>query len=143
MVLLATAIAERLARALGKEVAPLGPSDVAALRSYAWPGNVRELRNVMERAIITSRDGRLRLERFVPAAAESAPAIPAAEADGEILTDERLRGLERRNMIAALDRAGWRVAGPGGAAALLGVSPSTFKSRMKALAIRRSRSAPG
>jgi transcriptional regulator with GAF, ATPase, and Fis domain len=38
----------------------------------------------------------------------------------------------------ALERAGWRVAGEGGAAALLGISPSTFKSRMKSLDIRRS-----
>ncbi len=98
---------------------------------------MRELRNVVERAIITSRDGRLRLERIVPAAGENVPATPAEVPAGEILTDERLRQLERQNMIGALDRAGGRVGGDGGAAALLGVSPSTFKSRMKALEIRR------
>jgi transcriptional regulator with GAF, ATPase, and Fis domain len=137
VVMLARAMAEKLGRALGKEVAPLGASDVAALRAYAWPGNVRELRNVVERAIITSRDGRLRLERIVPAVGENVPATPAEVPAGEILTDERLRQLERQNMIGALDRAGGRVGGGGGAAALLGVSPSTFKSRMKALGIRR------
>jgi PAS domain S-box-containing protein len=137
VVLLARAMSEKLGRALGKEVASLGASDVAALRAYAWPGNVRELRNVVERAIITSRDGRLRLERIVPAVGENVPATPAEVPAGEILTDERLRQLERQNMIGALDRAGGRVGGDGGAAALLGVSPSTFKSRMKALGIRR------
>jgi transcriptional regulator with GAF, ATPase, and Fis domain len=55
----------------------------------------------------------------------------------EILTERSLRQLERENMVAALERAGWRVAGADGAAAVLGVSPSTFKSRMKALEIRR------
>jgi transcriptional regulator with PAS, ATPase and Fis domain len=138
--LLATAMVERIARGLGKAVAPPGPSDAAALRAYGWPGNVRELRNVIERAIITSSDGRLHLDRTLPLPpSRSAPALPAVEArvDEEILTEPRLRQLERANMIAALERAGWRVAGVGGAAELLDVSSSTFKSRMKALAIRR------
>jgi transcriptional regulator with GAF, ATPase, and Fis domain len=135
--LLAAAMAEKLARALGKAVAPLGPADAAALRSYAWPGNVRELRNVIERAIITSTSGRLDLERALPAAGPPPlRAAPAAPGD-EILTEQRLRRLERDNTVAALERAGWRVGGDDGAARLLGVSPSTLKSRMKALGIRR------
>jgi DNA-binding NtrC family response regulator len=139
VVLLAAAMAEKLARALGKPVSRLGPADVAALQGYAWPGNVRELRNVVERAIITSTDGRLHLERMLPAGgAPAAPAPPAVAAPRqEILTERTLRQLERENMVAALERAGWRVAGADGAAAVLGVSPSTFKSRMKALDIRR------
>jgi transcriptional regulator with GAF, ATPase, and Fis domain len=139
VVLLAAAMAEKLARTLGKHVSPLGPADVAALRSYAWPGNVRELRNVVERAIITSTDGRLHLDRMLPAGgALAAPPPPAVAAPRqEILTERSLRQLERENMVAALERAGWRVAGADGAAAVLGVSPSTFKSRMKALEIRR------
>jgi transcriptional regulator with GAF, ATPase, and Fis domain len=142
VVLLATAMAERLARGLGKMVAPPGPADVAALRSHPWPGNVRELRNVVERAIITSSDGQLHLDRWLSTAAfpyggSSASRAGPRGGDGEILTERRLRQLERDNMIAALERAGWRVAGEGGAAALLDVSPSTFKSRMKALEIQR------
>ena len=137
VVLVATALASKLARDLGKEVAPPGPADVAALRSYSWPGNVRELRNVIERAIITSADGRLHLERALPARDPAPVAVPAA-IPGEILSERRLRELERRNTIAALERCGWRVGGDGGAARLLGVSPSTLKSRMKALEIARS-----
>jgi PAS domain S-box-containing protein len=149
VVLLATAMAEKLARDLGRRVSPLGAADAAALRAYPWPGNVRELRNVVERAIITSADGRLRLDRILPAApvdgASTAPASAAAAAPsrdgraerGEILSDEELRRLERENMLAALERAGWKVGGTGGAAELVAVSPSTFKSRMKALGIRR------
>jgi transcriptional regulator with PAS, ATPase and Fis domain len=140
VVLLATAMAEKLSRTLGKEVAPLGPSDLAAIRSYTWPGNVRELRNVIERAIITSTDGRLRVERMLPAPPEPSAPAPRGETarPGEILTDARLRELERENTLAALERSGWRVGGEGGAAALLGVSPSTLKSRMRALRIRRA-----
>jgi transcriptional regulator with GAF, ATPase, and Fis domain len=51
----------------------------------------------------------------------------------------RLREIERSNMIAALEQAGWRVGGKDGAAQLIGISPSTFKSRMKAFDIERPR----
>jgi transcriptional regulator with GAF, ATPase, and Fis domain len=141
VVLLAASIAERAAHRMGRQVAPLGPGDVEALQGHPWPGNVRELRNVIERAIITSPDGQLRLDRVLPAAAPQAAPAPARLGTwpprGEILTDQRLRQLERDNMIAALERSGWRVGGEAGAAALLDVSPSTLKSRMKALEIRR------
>ncbi len=143
VVVLAEAIAAKLARSLGRTIAPLGPSDFAALRAYAWPGNVRELRNVLERAIITSADGRLHLDRALPAAGPAASPVEAEpRQDGEIMSERALRQLERDNMLAALARAGWRVAGDGGAAQLLGVRPSTFKSRMKALAICRADRAP-
>ncbi|BDG02935.1 sigma-54-dependent Fis family transcriptional regulator [Anaeromyxobacter oryzae] len=144
VVVLAEALVAKLARGMGRPVPPLSLSDVAALKSYGWPGNIRELRNVLERAVITSADGRLHLDRALPAA-ETTP-MPASTSDpeGVILDDRRLRQLERDNMLAALERARWRVAGAGGAAELVGLSPSTFKSRMKALGIERSRgSAPG
>ncbi len=139
VVLLATALSEKLARELGKAIAPLGHADLEALRSYAWPGNVRELRNVLERAIITSTDGRLHLERVLPRdrAARGPEPAPPPPSQGEILTERRLRELERRNILAALERCGWRVGGDAGAASLLGLSPSTLKSRMKALEIAR------
>ena len=136
VVLLATAIAEKLAQAMGKAVAPIGAASAAALRSYPWPGNVRELRNVIERAIITSTNGRLDLERALPATRQPSTA-ESPPPPGEVFTERRLRQLERDNTLAALERSSWRVAGHDGAAHLLGVSPSTLKSRMKALHIRR------
>ncbi len=132
---IASAMAEKLARAMGKTLAPIGATDVAALRSYSWPGNVRELRNIVERAIITSRSGRLDLERVLPA---SDP-VPqgGAPRGGEILSEQQMRQLEKDNIVAALERSGWRISGDGGTAQLLGLSPSTLKSRMKALDVRR------
>jgi PAS domain S-box-containing protein len=140
VVLLAEAVARRLAQELGKAVGPLSASDVIALKTYPWPGNARELRNVIERALITSSEGRLRLDAILRGALDSSPETrdPIPGTPDEILTDARLRQRERENMIAALERTGWRVGGTNGAAELLGVSPSTFKSRMKALAIARS-----
>jgi transcriptional regulator with GAF, ATPase, and Fis domain len=146
VVLLAAAMADKLAPRLGRRVAPPDAADAAALRSYAWPGNVRELRNVVERAIITSTDGRLNLHRCLPAAEVAAPSsepAPATRGDAEVLTDRRLRELERDNMLAALERTRWRVGGKDGAAALLSVSPSTLKSRMKALGIARPAASDG
>ena len=143
VIILADAIATKLARSLGQSMPPLSPSDVSALRSYAWPGNVRELRNVLERAIITSADGHLHLDRALPGTEPVAsPAAGEPRQDGEILSERGLRQLERDNMLAALARAGWRVGGEGGAAQLIGVRPSTFKSRMKALGIWRLDRAP-
>ena len=138
VVLLATDMLDRLARTMGKRIHPLAERDVAALKAYAWPGNVRELRNVIERALITATGGVVDLERALPLGTAAAPAVAAAGAvTTEVLSARRLRQLERENMIAALDRARWRVAGDGGAAQQLGLSPSTFKSRMKALKIVR------
>jgi PAS domain S-box-containing protein len=143
VIVVADAIATKLARSLGRSMPQLSPSDVAALRSYAWPGNVRELRNVLERAIITSADGRLHLDRALPAT-EPPASPPGGEPrqGGEILSERGLRQLERDNMLAALARASWRVGGEGGAAHMLGVRPSTFKSWMKALGICRADRAP-
>jgi transcriptional regulator with GAF, ATPase, and Fis domain len=138
VVRIASEMAAKLGRTMGKTVAPLGATDVAALRSYSWPGNVRELRNVVERAIITSRSGRLDLDRVLPASEPSPPRTGTPPpAEGEILTERQLRQLEKDNILAALERAEWRISGEGGAAELLGLSPSTLKSRMKALEVRK------
>ena len=136
VVQLASAMAAKLARAMGKTVAPLGAADIAALRSYSWPGNVRELRNIVERAIITSRSGRLDLERVLPASHPS-PHGGAPRGENEVLSERQMRQLEKDNLVAALERSAWRISGDGGAAQLLGLSASTLKSRMKALDVRR------
>jgi PAS domain S-box-containing protein len=136
--LLAEAFAQRLARKMGRTVAPLSDACKRRLLAYEWPGNVRELANVIERAVITSREGRLDLDRAIPESVVRPAAQPASE-DGaaRIRTVEELAGLERENLRRALESAQWKVAGPDGAAALLGMKPSTLASRMKALGIAR------
>ncbi|MGH7724336.1 MAG: sigma-54-dependent Fis family transcriptional regulator [Candidatus Eiseniibacteriota bacterium] len=146
VVLLAEGILSRLSRRMAKTVDPLSPGDIAALKSYAWPGNVRELRNVIERALITAHGRTIHLERVLPvdsgALEDSAVAATAmADPASEVLSARRMREIDRANMLAALERSGWRVGGGGGAADLLGLQPSTFKSRMKALGIERPRKA--
>lgn len=140
ILLLAQVFARNAARRRGWHEARITPEDEARLKAYDWPGNVRELENVIERAIITSKDGRsLNLSRALP---ETYPAIGHAEApahgvDGRILTTAELRALERVNIIRALAQADGKIAGAGGAAALLGMNPNTLASRMKSLKIPR------
>jgi len=141
IVLLAEDLIKKLSRRMGYPASPLAAADAALLRSLSWPGNVRELRNVIERAMITSAGGPLGLDRVLPDAAPARPTDTAVEAGRPrtVLDERQLRAIERTNMIAALDQTGWRVGGDGGAASILGISPSTFKSRMKSLGIRRQR----
>jgi PAS domain S-box-containing protein len=139
LVLLAEEFARQFAGRMGRRVEPLSPAMVARLQAYAWPGNVRELQNVIERAVITARDGRLNLDRALPDAgpAEAGEASAGPRAEGELLTADDLARLERENLRRALERTGWKVAGEGGAARLLGMAPSTLTSRMKALGLQR------
>ena len=114
------------------------------LRGYDWPGNIRELENVIERAVITSKDGRtLNLDRALPELAnESSHAPLSAEPSPEpvrILTSTEMNELERRNILRALEAANWKVSGSDGAAERLGLHPSTLSSRMRALGIERPR----
>jgi len=128
---------------MGRRIEPMAPAAAARLKAYPWPGNVRELQNVIERAVITARDGQLNLERALPMPpgvagdATTAPA-PGAREVAEVLTVDELARLERENIVRALERAAGQVAGESGAARLLGMAPSTLASRIKALGIRRS-----
>jgi PAS domain S-box-containing protein len=139
--LLAEAFAQKYARRMGRTIEPLSDSCIRRLEAYSWPGNVRELQNVIERAVITSRGGRLDLDRAlsdVPGTSESGESTAPAEEGGEVvLTADDMRALERRNLIRALEQSGWRVSGERGAACLLGMKPTTLASRMKALGIKR------
>jgi len=138
--LLCAVLAERYARKLGLNLEPLSEEDVHRLKSYSWPGNVRELQNVIERAVITARDGCLNLSRALPEFGTPSP--PPTHETGQltstkILTVRELRELEHANLIAALERCNWKISGAQGASQLLGMKPSTLSSRMKALRVAR------
>ena len=102
-------------------------------RQYDWPGNVRELQNVIERAVILAPGGTLTLD--LPQLKGTAPAAPAPEAD--VIPEAEWRIKERANVLAALQKSGFRVSGSGGAAELLGVNAGTLASRLKSLGIRK------
>jgi PAS domain S-box-containing protein len=137
VVLLAEEFARVFGLRMGRRIEPISPSMAARLKAYPWPGNVRELQNVIERAVITARDGRLNLERALPGPAAATPSPIAADGERAVLTVEGLARLERENLVLALERTDWQIAGESGAARLLGMAPSTLTSRMKALGVRR------
>ena len=138
VVLLAQEFARQFAGRMGRNLTELAPALAARLKAYPWPGNVRELQNVIERAVITARDGQLNLDRALPASSVPELAQPVEPGSaGELLTADDLARIERDNLRRALERAGGQVAGESGAARLLGMAPSTLTSRMKALGLRR------
>jgi PAS domain S-box-containing protein len=135
VITLAAVFAARVGKRMGRTIEPLSADDVTQLRAYTWPGNIRELQNVIERAVITSTDGRLDLARFLhPGPMPARAAIDRTR--GTIRTN--LKEIERESIVAALEATGGRVAGPDGAAERLGTKPSTLRSRMKALGIGRA-----
>lgn len=134
VLLLAQAFVDRFSQKTGRSMNPLTQADILRLKSYDWPGNIRELQNIIERAVITSRDGALNLTALLPAYPGGAPKPGLPD---RVLTAEELEQKERQNMMRALEETGWKVAGRNGAAELMGVPPSTFSSRMKALGINR------
>ncbi len=141
VVLLAKTFAEKYGKEIGRTVEPLTTEEARRLKAYSWPGNVRELQNVIERAVITARDGRLNLSRALPDGVGEVitPTTINSADNGSIKTVAELQELERANIIRALDAVDWRVSGDNGAARLLGMNPSTLSSRMKALGIQRPR----
>ncbi len=108
------------------------------LRAYDWPGNVRELKNVIERAVILTRGNVLRLEASLPEAASgNSDSVAETRATVEFLTEQEMRQFQKENTIAALKKANWRVSGPGGAADLLGIKPTTLADRLRTLGVRK------
>ena len=140
--LLAGAFVQRFARRMGRRVDPLSDDQLKLLRDYDWPGNVRELQNVIERAVILTAGRDLQLQRAMagfttPSVETAVPCAGKSTEANRVLTADELQQVERANLIRALESCGWRIAGDSGAARLLGVPPSTFSSRMKALKVQR------
>lgn len=140
IVRLASTFAQRFASGMGRSIAPLTTDCSRRLKAYHWPGNIRELKNVIERAVITSTDGRLNLDRALPETTASPTAPDRSDIPPDrIRTAKELEVLERANIMRALDATNWTVSGEKGAAKLLGLNPSTLSSRMKALHIQKPR----
>jgi formate hydrogenlyase transcriptional activator len=140
---LAAHLLARICRGLGRPPVALTPEQLAALCRRDWPGNVRELRNVLEHAVITACEGGPLRLAAPPAVLARAPAVPAPsvpalegpllapDAPLAILSDAEMRRRDRDNLLRALDRCHGKIYGPGGAAALLGIKPTTLASRLK------------
>jgi formate hydrogenlyase transcriptional activator len=116
-----------IAPKLGRAAPDISPAFLEWASTYAWPGNIRELENIIERALITADTGAIDLAGIALAPARS----QASEHDAT------LEAVEREHIGAVLNRRGWKVEGPTGAAKVLGLTPSTLRARMRKLGIRR------
>jgi transcriptional regulator with GAF, ATPase, and Fis domain len=123
----------------GRPVARLTRTQAEALQSYPWPGNIRELKNVIERAVILAEGKALRFDLGQASAAvdRGVDTAAAREAAPKILTEPEMRAFQKRNLLTALEETNWRVSGRQGAAALLGVKPTTLADRIKSYGIRK------
>lgn len=122
----------QIASQIGKHIDQVPVQMMEQLKAYDWPGNVRELKNVLERAIITASNSVLPLQDIIAPATKSRPGNADATANLSTLED-----LERRHILTVLKATNWRISGPNGAAKILGLNPSTLRSRLKKLNIKR------
>jgi transcriptional regulator with GAF, ATPase, and Fis domain len=119
---------------MGKHVDAISPETMSAFQWYSWPGNIRELQNLVERAVILSRDGVLpnplhkRRREVMPLIQHRFPACPSAMT---------LEDSDHALIVETLEQAGWIVGGPQGAAAKLGLKRTTLLARMRRLGISR------
>jgi len=116
----------RSARKFGKKITEISPRTLQDLQTHAWPGNVRELINVIERAVINTTGSVLHLADHFAAPAPHPPSI-----------EQSLEDVERKHIQRTLDSTAWRIEGPYGAAKILGLNPSTLRTRMGKLGIQR------
>jgi formate hydrogenlyase transcriptional activator len=130
---------QKFARRQNKVVEYVPAEAMEALTRYSWPGNIRELENLIERAVLLSpgKDLRVPLAELTAASVPapfSAPSPSLTLAGSSIST---LEEAERQHILRALRQTQWRIAGPRGAASLLGMKRTTLQARMRKLSIRR------
>jgi formate hydrogenlyase transcriptional activator len=119
---------------MGKSVESIPPETMAAFQWYSWPGNIRELQNLMERAVILSRDGVLpnplhkKQTEVAPLTQHLLPVFPSSMT---------LEDSDRTLIVETLEQAAWIVGGPRGAAGKLGLKRTTLLAKMKRLGISR------
>jgi transcriptional regulator with GAF, ATPase, and Fis domain len=125
---------QRYAGRAGKNIRSIDKETLELFKSYDWPGNIRELQNIIERSVILSSGDVFSVD-------ESWLSKESAQPASGVQAPQSFNGAPRseREMIeAALAETRGRVSGPSGAAAKLGIPPSTLESRIKALKIRKS-----
>jgi formate hydrogenlyase transcriptional activator len=108
-----------------KTIEHIPPETVSAFVSYSWPGNIRELQNLVERAVILSKEGVLHNP------------LPTAEVQPMKCFSRKLQDSERALLLETLESVGWVIAGANGAAAKLGLARTTLIHKMKRLGISK------
>jgi formate hydrogenlyase transcriptional activator len=118
------AFVRQFEKKMGKLINHIPIKSMQDLKHYSWPGNARELRNVIEYAMIVTSGKTLEVQ---------VPRIMSSENSGSLLLED----VERKHILGVLQKTGWRLTGPDGAAEKLGLKRTTLQSKLKKLGIRR------
>jgi formate hydrogenlyase transcriptional activator len=132
---LVTHFVKLFSRRMGKQVESIPPETMAAFQWYSWPGNIRELQNLVERAVILSRDGVLPNPLHKNQTELIIPSLHRARTFHSSMA--ALEDSDRALILETLEQAGWIVGGPRGAAGKLGLKRTTLLAKMKRLGISR------
>jgi formate hydrogenlyase transcriptional activator len=124
---------QQFGRRMNRSVDTIPSETMTTLVRYHWPGNIRELQNVIERAVILSSGSVLKVATDELRIRTD---VPAVSDHGKGSLRASLNDAERQEIVTTLEKTNWKVAGPKGAAALLGMNRSTLQSRMQKLGIR-------
>ena len=119
---------------LGRDVRAISAEMMQQMRDYDWPGNVRELESVIQRALIASSGPVLRLAESLSAKTDTDPGDEPRVLSSSVAD---LSLVEREHILSVLEDVEWKISGDSGAAARLGIPPSTLRSKMKKLSIVR------
>jgi transcriptional regulator with GAF, ATPase, and Fis domain len=125
--LLVNYFVDRYAKRAGKKIKHIQKKALEALQEYSWPGNVRELQNVIERSLIIGETNEFSIDKSWVANEPQSP--------GSAPTDQKAN--ERQRIEAALAQSNGKIAGASGAAAKLGIPPSTLESKIRSLRINK------
>jgi formate hydrogenlyase transcriptional activator len=131
---LVTHFVKLFSRRMGKQVDSIPPEIMAAFLCYSWPGNIRELQNLVERAVILSRDGVLPNPLHKK---QTEPMISSLHRPQTFQSSMTLEDSDRALIVEALEQVAWIVGGPRGAAAKLGLKRTTLLAKMKRFGISR------
>lgn len=134
--LLATHFLKKVCQRFNKPELTMSVGQSQQLQTYDWPGNIRELENLIERQVILSVGTKLRLD--LPSSQDRPKATTAPpRATATVITEQDYQELRRQATVEALQRSGGKIYGAQGAAALLGIKPTTLASRIKKLGLTR------
>jgi len=135
---LANHFLKRSLTAMNRPPLKFSPEQIAQLVEYDWPGNIRELQNIVERFAIFSSAGATQLELAGDGgkSADASPAAPLSRSGDAVMTEEEMVQLQTRNIRQALRRCNGKIYGEDGAAALLGLKPTTLATRIRKMNIR-------
>jgi DNA-binding NtrC family response regulator len=122
---------DRYASDAGKEIRNINKKSMELLQSYPWPGNIRELQNVIERSVILCETDTFSVDESW-LSRETPPTLSAGQPLVQTLTTQQKAMIE-----AALAETRGQVSGPSGAAAKLGMRPSTLESKIRSLKINK------